>query len=164
MCGRGGRFEAGFQVLGFRFWGRGVSRFFPYLGGKHQLAKDIIVRMPVHETYCEVFGGSGAVLLAKPESINEVFNDINKEVSTLFNVVKNHYDEFLKEVRWLLWDRNIFDTYKSIPGGALTDIQRSARFYYLLRTAYGGKSPHKSHFAGGGVGNFSAFMALRPTC
>lgn len=127
-----------------------MSRFFPYLGGKHQLARRIIERIPDHQVYCEVFGGSGAVLLAKTPSPTEVFNDINQDVINLFRVVKNHVDEFMREVRWFLKSRLQFDIYKKASLESLTDIQRAARFYYLMRTTYAGKLPEKGSFSGGG--------------
>jgi len=132
-----------------------LSIFFPYIGGKHQLAPRIVEKLPGHRLYCEVFGGSGAVLLAKDPSEDEVFNDINGEISNLFRIVKYHYDEFVKEIRWYSWDRNLFNAFKLTSLAGLTDIQRAARYYYLMRVCYGGRNPHNSLFAGGGVGSFS---------
>jgi DNA adenine methylase len=123
-----------------------LSRFFPYLGGKHQLAKRIIAAMPEHRKYCEVFGGSGAVLLAKSPSKEEIFNDINGHVINLFRIIKHHPDEFMKEVRWQLHSRQIFKESKDALGERETDIQRAARFYYLMRSAWAAKLPHNSNF------------------
>lgn len=128
-----------------------MSRFFPYIGGKHQLAGRIIKRFPAHQTYCEVFGGSAAVLLAKSPSPYEVFNDINGEVVRLFRVVKYHSDEFMREIRWFLRSRKQFEDFKISQPEILTDIQRAARFYYLLRCSYAGKLPHNSTFTMGGA-------------
>jgi site-specific DNA-adenine methylase len=43
-----------------------MSSLFPWLGGKGRLAKRILDRMPPHDTYCELFAGSAAILLARP--------------------------------------------------------------------------------------------------
>lgn len=59
-----------------------------YHGAKWRLAPWIISHFPPHNCYVEVFGGSAAVLLTKPIAANEVFNDINSEVATLFRVLR----------------------------------------------------------------------------
>ena len=61
-----------------------------YHGAKWRLAPWIISHFPPHNCYVEVFGGSGAVLITKPVVMNEVFNDLNSEVSTLFKVLRDH--------------------------------------------------------------------------
>jgi DNA adenine methylase len=49
----------------------------------------ILPKFPKHRTYCEPFGGSGALLFAKRPSQREVYNDINAGLVNLFRVVKD---------------------------------------------------------------------------
>ncbi len=58
-----------------------------YFGGKWKCADWIVSIMPDHQLYCELFGGMGSVLLHKPKSRAEVFNDRNGEVVNLFRVL-----------------------------------------------------------------------------
>lgn len=60
-----------------------------YHGAKWRLAPWIISHFPSHNCYVEPFGGSAAILLSKPIVPNEVFNDINSEVATLFKVLRD---------------------------------------------------------------------------
>jgi DNA adenine methylase len=60
-----------------------------WFGGKSKLATRIVGHFPEHHTYVEPFGGSAAVLLAKPPAHIEVYNDIDQELSNLFNVLRN---------------------------------------------------------------------------
>jgi len=53
---------------------------FPFPGGKSYLAPWIIEHFPEHKCYVEVFGGSGAVLVNKPESHTEVYNDLDGDL------------------------------------------------------------------------------------
>lgn len=110
-----------------------------WLGGKSQLADRIIDRMPAHTTYCEVFAGAAWVLFKKPESKVEIINDINRELTNLYRVVKHHLAELVLQFRWMLVARDQFDEFMAMPPGALTDIQRAARFFYLAKTSFGAK-------------------------
>ena len=48
--------------------------------------------------YIDVFGGSGAVLLGKPKSKFEVFNDVDGELVNLFHCIRDRFEEFLVEL------------------------------------------------------------------
>ncbi|HDT5540831.1 TPA: DNA adenine methylase [Klebsiella pneumoniae] len=60
-----------------------------YHGGKFRLAPRIIEQMPEHVCYVEPFGGAAGVLLQKPRSYSEVYNDLDGEVVNLFRVLRN---------------------------------------------------------------------------
>ncbi|MBK0062608.1 MULTISPECIES: DNA adenine methylase [unclassified Acinetobacter] len=109
--------------------------FSGWLGGKSQLARTIIDLMPVHQTYVEVFGGAGWVLFKKTPSTVEVINDVNDDLINLYRVLKFHFDAFVAEFDLLLFSRSLFNDMKKNDRG-LTDIQRAAKFYYLLRAAF----------------------------
>lgn len=59
-----------------------------YHGGKFRLAPWIIEQMPDHVCYVEPFGGAAGVLLQKPRSYSEVYNDLDGEVVNLFRVLR----------------------------------------------------------------------------
>jgi DNA adenine methylase len=58
-------------------------------GSKAKLATKIIQHFPTHQTYCERFGGSAAVLLAKEPSEIEIYNDADRSLVNLFRVVRD---------------------------------------------------------------------------
>lgn len=60
-----------------------------YHGGKFRIADWIISQFPSHRTYVEPFGGGGAVLLAKPPSHIEVYNDLDADVVNFFEVLRD---------------------------------------------------------------------------
>jgi DNA adenine methylase len=66
--------------------GRPVLR---YHGGKWKLAEWIIEHMPPHRIYCEPFGGGGSVLMRKPRSYAEVYNDQWATVVNVFRVLRD---------------------------------------------------------------------------
>jgi DNA adenine methylase len=60
-----------------------------YHGGKWKLAPWIISHFPPHRVYVEPFGGGGAVLMRKPRSYAEVYNDRWETVVNVFRVLRN---------------------------------------------------------------------------
>ena len=59
-----------------------------YHGGKWRIAPWIIGQLPEHDAYVEVFGGAAGVLLRKPRSPIEVYNDLDNQVVNFFTVVR----------------------------------------------------------------------------
>jgi DNA adenine methylase len=116
-----------------------MKSFLSYLGGKSLLAAKILPLIPEHKCYCEVFAGAAWMLFKKEESQVEILNDINSDLVNLYRVIKLHLDEFVRYLRWLLVSRDEFVRFKAENPATLTDIQRAVRFYYLLRSGYGGK-------------------------
>jgi DNA adenine methylase len=116
-----------------------MKSFLAYMGGKSLLANKIIPRIPAHHCYCEVFTGASWLLFKKEESPVEIINDINSDLVTLYRVIQNHLDEFMRYLRWILVARQEFDRFKAENPETLTDIQRAVRFYFLLKCGYGAK-------------------------
>ncbi|HEB2006330.1 TPA: DNA adenine methylase [Yersinia enterocolitica] len=111
----------------------------PWVGGKRRLAKYILPLFPSHTCYVEPFCGGAALYFLKETSKVEVINDVNGELINLYRVIKNHLEEFVRQFKWALTSRQVFEWTKATPAEVLTDIQRAARFYYLQTTAFGGK-------------------------
>lgn len=113
--------------------------FLSYLGGKSKLAQRIIPLIPEHDCYAEVFCGAAWMLFKKEPSKVEIINDINSDLITLYRVIQNHLEEFCKQFKYQLVARDEYKRLLAENPASLTDIQRAARFYYLLRCSYGSK-------------------------
>lgn len=116
-----------------------MNSFISWVGGKNYLKKEIVKRFPERfNKYVEVFGGAAWVLFYKDETSEEVYNDYNSELVNLFKCVKYHTPELQRELSNSLNSRQLFVEMKNsynIEG--LTDIQRAARFFMLIKTSYG---------------------------
>ena len=129
---------------------------FPYPGGKTVYCDEIIDRMPDHRRYVEVFGGSAAVLLNKPHSYIEVYNDLDDDVVQFFRVLRERRDELES---WLQatpfsrslyeeWVREFYEGYRPED-----DVERAGRWFYLRYTQFNGSLDRKNGFKSGGKRN-----------
>ena len=116
----------------------------PWMGGKRRLAATLVPMIPEHVCYVEPFAGAGGLFFNKPESKVEVINDINFDLINLYRVVKYHFEELIKQFKWVLTSRENWDKTIATPADTLTDVQRAARFLYLQKLAFGGKTAGQS--------------------
>ncbi|OPL11845.1 MAG: hypothetical protein AVO39_11805 [delta proteobacterium MLS_D] len=109
------------------------------MGGKRRLRKTIIGMIPEHTCYVEVFGGAGWVLFGKEPSKAEVYNDIDGDLVNFFRIVKNCHRAFLQAYDLMLVSRKLFTDFVNTDPEDLDEIQRAVRFFYIIKTAFGGK-------------------------
>lgn len=119
-----------------------MKSFISWIGGKNLLKKEIIARFPEesYDFYVEVFGGAAWVLFHKERHAEtEIYNDLNGELVNLFRCVKYHCSELQRELHHVLNSREMFNGFINENPSYLTDIQRAARFFTLIKTSYGSK-------------------------
>ena len=116
--------------------------FIPYVGSKTSLAPEIYRRFPDHTQYVEVFGGAAGVLLQKPRSEVEVYNDVNDDLVTLFRVARDRPDELREWLELTPYSRSEYDRIcQEFFSGERPDgeVAHAGWVYYIARTNYGGK-------------------------
>jgi DNA adenine methylase len=111
----------------------------PWIGGKRRLAPVLLPLFPEHGCYVEPFAGAAAIFFLKQPSEVDVLNDINGELVNLYRVVKHHLEEFVRQFKWALTSRQIYQWQQETVPATLTDIQRAARFFYLQKLSFGGR-------------------------
>ncbi|WP_273327841.1 DNA adenine methylase [Vallitalea guaymasensis] len=120
-----------------------MRSFVSWMGGKNSLKKEIVKRFPTTEfnRYIEVFGGAGWVLFhSDRHAETEIYNDFNSNLVNLFKCVKYHCPEVERELKFFLNSRELFNEFKdSYNTAGMTDIQRAARFFMVIKTSYGSK-------------------------
>jgi DNA adenine methylase len=107
-----------------------------YIGGKNRLAKRVIEIFPEHLTYVEAFAGGAQILFRKAPSKVEVLNDLDGEIVNFYRVCQQHYEELLRYFKYVVVSRTWFELLKRSDPASLTDIQRAARYLYLLRNCF----------------------------
>ena len=114
-----------------------------YHGGKWNLAPWIISHFPPHRIYVEPFGGAASVLLRKPRSYAEIYNDLDGEVVNLFRVLRNPAQarELIRQVKLTPYAREEFENSYITDGDPIEQARRT-----VLRFAAG--------YASGGMGKY----------
>jgi DNA adenine methylase len=122
---------------------------FPYPGGKTSYVDEIVRQFAEHRRYVEPFGGSAAVLLNKPRSYIEVFNDLNSDIVHFFEAVRERKNELQEWLRQTPFSRELHERWgRAFYQGERPDddLERAGRWYYLRYTQYGGKVDRFSGF------------------
>ena len=121
-----------------------------YPGAKARLAPWIIEHLPEHNTYVEVFGGSAAVLVHKPESINEIYNDIDDDLVDFFRVLRDRRDDLLDWLHHTPYSRTLYDEFVDAyhTGDRVSDpVVRAGRFWYLVQAGFNGDLTKRNSFS-----------------
>lgn len=119
--------------------------FVKWVGGKRQLLAQFnsLGIIPPRgfnnetNTYFEPFVGGGAMffnLLPK----NAKLSDLNRELVTTYNVIKNEVDRLIESLNQHVYEKKYFLEVRNLKPEYLTDVEVASRFIYLNRTCFNG--------------------------
>lgn len=122
-----------------------------YHGGKWLLANWIISLMPQHRVYTECFGGAASVLLQKPRSYAEVYNDKWDTVVNVFRVMRDQTQayELKRQLELTPFSRTEFDSTGEIDLAKITDPIERARLTILRSFAGFGSAATNAKYSTG---------------
>lgn len=119
--------------------------FVKWVGGKRQLLKQFRLmglyppdEFDVHNGwYFEPFVGGGAVFFdLLPEK--SYLSDLNSELVTTYNVIKNNVDKLIASLKKYKYDKESFLNIRAKNPKKLSDIMVASRFIYLNHTCFNG--------------------------
>ena len=119
--------------------------FVKWVGGKRQLLRQFRELglyppedfNPITNSYYEPFVGGGAVffdLLPK----NAELSDLNNELVTTYNVIKNNVDELIQSLQKHIYDKEYYLKVRAKKVEDLSDVGIASRFIFLNRTGFNG--------------------------
>ncbi len=113
----------------------------PWFGGKTTRLSKLLPLIPEHTYYCEVFGGSGALLFAKEPAKFEVYNDIDKSLYNFYKVLqdKEKFEEFYRKVYLTPYHRAFFEEYRDIFDEVEDEVERAYRFFIVIKMSFSGE-------------------------
>ncbi|WP_126975590.1 DNA adenine methylase [Frigidibacter oleivorans] len=112
-----------------------------YHGGKVRMARHIVGLCPPHDCYVEPFGGGAAVLLAKPRSKLEVYNDLDGDMVTLFRVLRDDTEALAAAVALTPFAR---EEHQISYQPATSDLERARRVLIRSHFGHGSSGIHRA--------------------
>jgi len=100
---------------------------FGYYGAKQRIASQIVKGLPPHNAWVEVFCGSAALTLAKPQAPIEVINDLDDEIVNLFLQLRNNHGALCNAVALTPYARAEFQRARE-TGEGMDGLERARRF------------------------------------
>lgn len=106
---------------------------FGWYGGKFSHLDFLVPLLPADAThFCDVFGGSAAVLLnVGPYSV-ETYNDIDSELVNFFSILRDHHEDLLRAISLTPFSREELAR-ACEPVQGLSPVERARRFYIRAR-------------------------------
>lgn len=122
-----------------------------YHGGKWRLAPWIISHFPAHRVYVEPFGGGASVLMRKPRSYAEVYNDAWGIVVNVFRVLRDPTlaAELERLLRLTPFARDEFDQCGDAQIRDIVDpVERARRTILRSFAGFGSAASNPKHATG----------------
>lgn len=104
---------------------------FRYYGGKWQISPWIVSFFPGHTTYCEPYGGGASVLMRKPRSYGEIYNDLDGAVVNVFRVLRDHGEELRRRLELSPFSREEFELAYGTSGDEIENARRAVCLSFM---------------------------------
>ncbi len=105
---------------------------FGWYGGKFSHLDWLLPLLPPCHHYCEPFAGSAAVVLNRPSSPIETYNDLDGEVCNFFRVLREHKDQLVEAIGLTPFSREEFAIACELDSSQ-SPAERARRFYVRAR-------------------------------
>ena len=106
---------------------------FGWYGGKYSHLPFILPHIPKDSRhFCDVFGGSAAVILNLPPAPAETYNDLDSELVNFFRMLRERGDDLVRAISLTPFSREeLAAACRREPG--LSKLERARRFYVRAR-------------------------------
>lgn len=106
---------------------------FGWYGGKYSHLAWLLPLLPSTKHFCDVFGGSAAVLLNRQPSAIETYNDIDQEVVNFFRVLRVQSNKLIRLIGLTPFSKEEFALAISEPEEPISELERARRFFVRAR-------------------------------
>ncbi len=105
---------------------------FGWYGGKFSHLDWLLPLLPPCHHYCEPFSGSAAILLNRPPTAIETYNDLDGEVCNFFRVLRDEKDKLIEAIALTPFSREEFGIACSVDPD-VPPLERARRFFIRAR-------------------------------
>ena len=74
----------------------------PYYGGKFELSRKLVPRLPQHSRYIEMFAGGLSMYFRKKKCEWNVLNDKDNNLVNLYMTIAEEFDAFFYHIKWYI--------------------------------------------------------------
>jgi DNA adenine methylase len=106
---------------------------FGWYGGKYSHLDWLLPLLPEAQHFCDVFGGSAAVLINRPPAPVETYNDIHSEVVNFFRVLRDQKDQLIEAIGLTPFSREELLIASRGDTEGVSDLERARRFFVCAR-------------------------------
>lgn len=111
---------------------------FGWPGAKTRSLKQLLELVPQGECYCEPFGGSAALLLARPKARFEVYNDRYSGITAFWRCIED--DELSVQLRerleTTLYSKEYWEFCNTTWHNVGDIVERAARWFYMTKYSF----------------------------
>lgn len=118
---------------------------FPWFGGKQKLADEIIALFPAHSVYVEVFGGGASVLLSKPPSALDVYNDRDEGLVNFFRCLRDEPERLVPLLELTPYSRSEWERAKTGWWKEEDPVERARQWYVVASQSFGAMVSRDRH-------------------
>lgn len=117
---------------------------FGWYGGKYAHLDFLLPRLPEDaEHFCDVFGGSAAVLINRAPAPVETYNDLDSDLVNFFRVLRGRSASLIRAISLTPFSREEL-VLACRPEPGLSDLERARRFYVRARQTRTGLAQRSS--------------------
>ena len=106
---------------------------FGWYGGKYSHLDWLLPLLPETLHFCDVFGGSAAVLINRNPAPVETYNDLDSELVTFFRVLRDQKEALIEAIGLTPFSREELARACTEPAVGLPDLERARRFFVRAR-------------------------------
>jgi DNA adenine methylase len=106
---------------------------FGWYGGKFSHLDWLLPLLPRTKHFCDVFGGSAAVLLNREPSPIETYNDIDQEVVNFFRILRDKSEELIRLIGLTPFSKEEFKLAISDQEKPISPLERARQFFIRAR-------------------------------
>jgi DNA adenine methylase len=112
---------------------------FSYMGSKYKSLEHVLPHLPMRKGYIEVFGGSGVVLLNRPPTKLDVFNDLHSGIAAFYKCMQDEdkYNLLINKLEMTVHSREFWNWCRDTWEGEESDVDRAFKWFYTIRLSFG---------------------------
>jgi DNA adenine methylase len=106
---------------------------FGWYGGKFSHLDWLLPLLPEATHFCDVFGGSAAVLINRVPSAIETYNDLDGELVNFFRVLRNQKEALIQAIGLTPFSREELALACQVIRPEISELERARRFFVRAR-------------------------------